>query len=156
MVGPRPREGRLCDLPSVCSTVRDALTTAEYYSLAVEQATPSVLASYTSSWKPTICRTSYEHTSYAWKGTHHCSTNTYRRYGPHPTTAIAAAIRQAYWRLVRANQCTSMSSKQRPRMNGTGRANRRHKMLAARCVSTLSNGLMVLIESSSQLPEYFL
>ena len=136
MVRPRPREGRLRYLPSVCFTVRDALSTAEHFILSVEQAILSVQALYTSSSKLTICRTSYGHISYAWKGTRHCSTNTYQRYGLPPTIAIAAATRQAYWRWVRANQCTSMSSKQRPRMSGTGQANRRRKMQAERCAST--------------------
>ena len=106
--------------------------------LKAEQGIRLVRASYTSFWRRTTCRISYGHISYAWKGTRHCSISTYRQCGPHPTTAIAAAIRQAYWRWGRANQCTSMSSKQRPRMSGTAQVNRRHKTRAERSVFILS------------------
>lgn len=106
--------------------------------LKVEQGIRLVRALYTSFWRPTTCRISYGHISYAWKGTRPCSINTYRQCGPHPITAIAAATRQAYWRWGRANQCTSMSSRQRPRMSGTARVNRRHKTRAERSAFILS------------------
>lgn len=103
-------------------------------SLSEARAIRSDRASCISFLKLTKCPISSARISCAWKVTPHFSTNTYRLYGPHQTTAIGVVTPQAYSKSDRVDPCISMYSRPHQRTRGTDPVNRRIKTQVAKYV----------------------
>ena len=102
------------------------------------RATPLDQVWYTSSWRPTRCRTSFGHTNSAWRAIRHYSMSTFRQCGLRQTTVTGVATLLAYSRWARAAPCSSMYSRQPPRMNGMGQAIKPRRVQEGRCVKRCS------------------